>query len=60
MHGAIFGLLILQMLLAWIGYASPFVGFFHPVNALVLVALSGSVAWSEWRLRKAGPALTPA
>jgi hypothetical protein len=34
------------------------IGFFHPVNALVLVLLSGSIAWDEWRLRKAGP--TPA
>jgi hypothetical protein len=60
MHGTVFGLLILQVLLAWFGFASPVIGFFHPVNALVLVALSGWVAWSEWQLRKAGPALTPA
>jgi hypothetical protein len=62
LHGTIFGLLILQVLLAWFGFESPVIGFFHPINALVLVALSGWVAWSEWRLRKAGAAVasTPA
>jgi hypothetical protein len=60
MHGVLFGLLILQVLLAWFGFASPVIGFFHPINALVLVALSGSVAWREWQLRKAEPALGPA
>ena len=60
MHGVLFGLLILQVLLAWFGFASPVIGFFHPINALVLVALSGWVAWREWQLRKAEPALAPA
>jgi uncharacterized membrane protein YhaH (DUF805 family) len=60
MHGTLFGLLILQVLLAWFGFASPVVGFFHPVNALVLVLLSGWVAWSESQLRKAGPSPAPA
>jgi hypothetical protein len=61
MHGLIFGLLILQVFLAWFGFASPIVGFFHPVNAIVLTLLSGWVAWNEWRLRKAGsPELAPA
>jgi hypothetical protein len=61
MHGILFGLLILQVLLAWTGGTVPAVGFFHPVNALVLFLLSGWVARSEWRLRKAGgPGLAPA
>lgn len=61
MHGLIFGLLILQMLLAWFGFEAPVIGFFHPVNALLLFVLAGSVAWNEWRLRKAGgPGLAPA
>jgi hypothetical protein len=61
MHGLIFGLLILQVFLAWFGFSSPVIGFFHPVNAIVLSLLSGWVAWSEWRLRKAAsPALAPA
>jgi hypothetical protein len=61
MHGLIFGLLILQVLLAWFGFEAPVIGFFHPVNALVLFFLSGWVAWNESRLRKAaGPGLAPA
>jgi hypothetical protein len=59
-HGTLFGLLILQLLLAWFGFEAPVIGFLHPVNALVLFALSGSVAWREWRLRKEGPDLAPA
>ena len=60
-HGVLFGLLILQVLLAWTGGTVPAVGFFHPVNALVLFLLSGWVAWNEWQLRKAGrPGLAPA
>jgi hypothetical protein len=47
--GALFGLGILQILLAWFGFDQPVIGFFHPVNALVIFALSGSIAWTEWR-----------
>jgi hypothetical protein len=60
MHGTLFGLLILQMLLAWFGFEAPVIGFLHPVNALLIFALSGSLAWREWRLRKEGPDLAPA
>jgi hypothetical protein len=58
----LFGLLILQVLLAWFGFESPFIGFFHPVNALVIFALSGSIAFTEWQARKAAsaPAAIPA
>ena len=58
-HGLLFALLILQVLLAWFGFEAPVIGFFHPVNALLIFALSGSIAFHEWRLRKAGtsPAL---
>jgi hypothetical protein len=60
-HGLLFGLLVLQVLLAWFGFEAPVIGFFHPVNALVLFLLSGWVAWNEWQLRKAGGAgLAPA
>jgi hypothetical protein len=49
-HGSLAGLLILQMLLAWFGYGVPAVfGFLHPVNALVIVGVSGMLAWNEWR-----------
>ena len=49
-HSAIlFGLLILQVLLAWFGAAAPAIGFFHPVNALAIFALSGYIASTAWR-----------
>ena len=62
-HAAIlFGLLVLQLLLAWFGFESPFIGFFHPVNALVIFALSGWIALTEWQGRKgvAAPSALPA
>ena len=46
---ALFGLLILQVLLAWFGFEVPAIGFFHPINALVIFVLSGWIAWSAWR-----------
>jgi hypothetical protein len=57
--GALFGLLIVQMLLAWFGFEVPFIGFFHPVNALVLFALSGWIARSAWRGEAVAPAAPP-
>ena len=55
MHGALFALLVLQMILAFIGFEAPVIGFFHPVNALLIFTLAGLVAWREWRFRKEGP-----
>lgn len=55
-HGLLFLLLILQMFLAWFGFEAPVIGFFHPVNALIIFLLAGGIAWDEWRLRKAGRA----
>ena len=55
MHGLLFGLLVLQMILAFIGFEVPVIGFFHPVNALLIFTLSGLVAWREWRFRREAP-----
>jgi hypothetical protein len=49
MVGLLFGLMILQVLLAWFGFEAPVIGFFHPVNALALFLLSGWLALTEWR-----------
>lgn len=47
---AIFGLLILQMLLAWFGFEVPAIfGALHPVNALLIVGAVGSLAAMEWK-----------
>ena len=47
--GLLFGLLIVQVLLAWFGFEVPAIGFFHPVNALVIFLISGWLAMTEWR-----------
>jgi hypothetical protein len=60
MHGLLFGLLVLQFVLAILGFGVPAIGFLHPVNALLIFALSGTVAWREWRLRNQGPDLAAA
>ena len=48
------GLMILQFVLAGIGGDVPAIGALHPVNAVVILALLGSLAASEWRASKAG------
>jgi hypothetical protein len=55
-NGVLFGLLILQVLLAWFGFEVPAIGFFHPVNALLIFGLSGSMAWTYWRGEAPAPA----
>jgi hypothetical protein len=55
-NAILFGLLILQVLLAWFGFEVAAIGFFHPINALLIFALSGSMAWSSWRELQARPA----
>jgi hypothetical protein len=50
---------ILQMILAWIGGSVPALGFLHPLNALVIVAVTGLMArraWLEARAPEASPA----
>ena len=47
----LFGLLFLQLWLAWIGFAVPFpVGFLHPINAFLILALVSWIVHSEWLL----------
>lgn len=53
-HSAIlFGLLVLQFVLALAGYGVAALGFLHPVNALVIFGLTGWIAMTEWRSRSA-------
>jgi hypothetical protein len=42
---------IVQILLAWLGESVPGLGFLHPLNALVIFALSGACAHMAWRAR---------
>jgi hypothetical protein len=59
-HGVLFGLLFLQMLLAWFGFEVPAIGFLHPINALLIVWLAGMISWDELRARRGGASPTVA
>jgi hypothetical protein len=45
----LFGLLIVQVLLAWFGFEVPAIGFFHPINAVVLAGISYWIASTNWK-----------
>jgi hypothetical protein len=49
---SLFGLVIIQVLLAWFGEAVPWIGFFHPINAFLILALTAWLAYTAPR----GPA----
>ena len=54
-QGVLFLLLFIQLWLAWIGSEVPFpVGFLHPINAFLILALSGWIGWDEWQRRRIG------
>jgi hypothetical protein len=40
---------IVQVLLAWLGEHVPGLGFLHPINALLIFAMSGAAAHMAWR-----------
>ena len=47
--GLLFGLMIVQVLLAWLGGGVWALGFLHPINALAIFAFAGMLAAAEWR-----------
>jgi hypothetical protein len=47
-------LAFVQAILATVGFHHKWVGMFHPVNALILFGLSGSLAFRSWREARAG------
>ena len=49
-HGLLFLLLFIQLWLAWIGFEVPVVGFFHPVNAVLIAGLTGWIFYEQWLL----------
>ena len=49
MAGALFVLAVVQIGLAALGDWKGALGFFHPVNALAIFAVSGLIAHREWR-----------
>jgi hypothetical protein len=60
-HGLLFGLLFLQLWLAWIGFELPFpVGALHPINAFLILGVTIAIVMEGWRARKAASAPPPA
>jgi hypothetical protein len=60
-HGVLALLIVLQIILAGLGFAVPALGFFHPVNALFIFGLAGWIVRDEWRPTRpmeAGPGTT--
>ena len=55
----LFGLFIVQVLLAWIGFGVPAVGALHPINALAIFAFAGYLVSTEWRMKSAAPVVEP-
>ncbi len=49
---------VLQIVFALVGEDHPAVGVLHPLNALVIAALAGSITGREWRA--SAPAAAPA
>ena len=45
----LFGLGILQILLAWFGSEVPAIGSLHPINAFILAGLAGRIAYTSFR-----------
>jgi hypothetical protein len=46
---SLFGLMIVQVLLAWFGFEVPAIGILHPINAFLILGLVGSIAYEAWR-----------
>ena len=46
---SLFGLGILQVVLAWIGFGVPALGALHPINAMVIAFVALAIAYRNWR-----------
>ena len=45
----LFGLIVVQILLAWFGEEVPVIGILHPINAFLILGLAGSIVYEAWR-----------
>jgi hypothetical protein len=50
----IFGLIVVQVLLAWAGGAADWLGVLHGMNALAVAGVAGSFAGREWAAHRGG------
>jgi hypothetical protein len=51
----IFGLMVVQILLAALGHATAWLGVLHGMNALAVAGVAGSLAGREWAAHRAAP-----
>ena len=50
-------LVMLQIVLAWIGFGLPYVaGGLHPINAVVILGFLGAITWREWKVERVAAA----
>lgn len=59
-HGVLALLLTFQVLLAWFGFAVPVIGAFHPINAFLILGLTGLIVWEGWQARRPVSGAAPA
>jgi hypothetical protein len=53
--GLILGLIVVQVLLAWLGGAAAWLGVLHGMNALAVAGVAGSLAGREWSAYRVAP-----
>ena len=54
-----FGLFIARVVLGWLAFGVPALGFLHPINALLILGTLGKIVHGEWR-RPSEPPAQPA
>jgi len=54
--GGLLGLVVVQILLAYAGGATAWLGIFHGMNALAVAGVAGSLAGREWAAHRSAPA----
>jgi FtsH-binding integral membrane protein len=57
----VLGLLVLQVVLAWLAFGVPALGWLHPINALAILVVTGRNAAQQWKAEEieAMPAIVP-
>ncbi|MDX6370407.1 MAG: hypothetical protein QOG93_1909 [Gaiellaceae bacterium] len=58
--GVLLGLIVVQILLAWAGSSTAWLGILHGMNALAVAGVAGSLAGREWATHRGPRAPEPA
>ena len=57
--GVLLGLIVVQILLAWAGGSTAWLGILHGMNALAVAGVAGSLAGREWAAHRGGGPRAP-